>query len=198
MTTYATEGRKCPRHACEFILAHPDMPPMDLAAALHVKIQSARRYRHLLIQEGAIPPLHPRIDMDHARLMIEDGSSIKDAARALGIPTNSLILRFHRRYGGVDILRDDVVYSAREFARILGWTHTRTTKALTRWRGAGMIEAKKRPGQRLNWRIPATALTAFLDREDCPLSPADIADPSWREYRQDVLNRRHLWTKGTR
>jgi transposase-like protein len=178
MTTRAT----LPAPAAAYLQQHPAAPPAQVAAALGVNIATARAYRHRALQAGIGVALRPRISLDDVRELIEDGKHTTDAARQFGISHTALIQRLCRADTPVSVVRADVVFSARDMARILGVSAPTARRWLSAWRAQRLIRIRIGRRNGSPWRIAVADWMSFLERRDCPLDPTAIADPEWREY----------------
>jgi predicted transcriptional regulator len=182
--------RALPTLAADYLRQHPAATPAQVAAALSVSQGTARAYRHRALRLGIATALRPRISLDDARELIEDGAHTLDAARHLGISHTALIHRLHRADTPVSVVRADTVLSAADVARILGVSAPTARDWLRRWRAARLIRVRIGRRNGSPWRIAVLDWMAFLERRDCPLDPARIADAEWRAYAADWRARR--------
>jgi DNA-binding XRE family transcriptional regulator len=187
--------RTLPAPAADYLSAHPRATPAQLAAALGITMLTARSYRARAIRAGIAKPLRPRLDLDEMRELIEDGARTEDAARHLGISRNALICRLYRADTPLSVVRADTVYSAADLARIIGVAAPTAREWLRRWREQRLIRCRIGRRHGSPWRIAVLDWMAFLERPNCPLDPARIADAEWREYAAEWRERRARETR---
>jgi transposase len=171
-----------PAPVVAYLQQHPAATPAQLAAALSIAQSTARVYRHRALKAGIGTALRPRINLEDARELIEDGLHTRDVAKQLGISRTALVHRLCRADTPVSVVRAETVLSARDVARILGVSTPTACKWLRQWRERRLIRCRIGRRSKAPWRIAVTDWMAFLERRDCPLRPEKIADPAWRAY----------------
>lgn len=177
---------RVPARARAHILAHPRQPRHEAAAALGVTYHTVRTYRAWLIKEGALPSLRPRINLDDVRDLAADGLTADEVARRLRRSPDGVLRRLYREDETLYTVRADSAYSISQVAAILGMPSRHGRRRISALVASGALRGRpsKRSGSRAT--ITAAALMEFLERPDCPIDPARIADPDWRAYALDA------------
>lgn len=181
--------------------------PHEQAAQLGLSPHYVMKLRSELIRAGVVDPaeragpMRPWSDDElvRARLLIEEGKSVAQVARALGRSYHAVVCALQKHEGGVERVRRQELCRVRslwETAQLFGvsyprafvWVRERWLKARRNgaWRHAGPAQRAKT--KRVAYLVSDDAIMAFLSVREAWVTydPADITDAAWRAAAEDA------------